>query len=123
GDPNLHIHAEVFNGTHDASDPRRPFKALDLRPFLKVQKEVSRQFDRQLELGLNALGYTTAPGRHGSFEIEGVPPPLIERFSKGRRAIESALAEHLVLSSRNESPATIWKAKRRVVRQCRPKKV
>ncbi len=123
GDPNLHGHAEVFNATYDASDSRRPFKALDLHPFLKAQRDLSRDFDRRLELAVRRLGYETVPTHEASFEIAGVAPELISRFSKGRRAIRtlaSTMADEKPAGKAADDPRAIL---RRASRRSRPRKV
>jgi conjugative relaxase-like TrwC/TraI family protein len=88
-DPHLHVHAEVFNATYDPSDPKRPFKALDMRPFLSGQLLLSRHFDHELSRAIHALGYTIQKTATSSFEIDGVSEALIARFSKGRTAVKA----------------------------------
>jgi len=117
-DPHLHVHAEVFNVTHDPSDPGRPFKALDMRPFLAGQILLRRHFDRQLVQAITGLGYLTHATATSPFEIDGIPQALIDLFSKGRSA--AAGARQAVQLDNPDQPS--HRVLRKMMRQRRPKK-
>lgn len=117
-DPHLHVHAEVFNVTHDPSDPKRPFKALDMRPFLAGQSLLRRYFDYELTRGIKDLGYRLRGTTSAPFEIEGVSDALITRFSKGRVAVKAASA----LDGDGRAAPTTIRAALRLAKERRPKK-
>ncbi len=90
-DPHLHVHSELLNATVDLSDDRAPFKALDVYPLLRDQRALRESFDGDLAQRVNALGYPIAFAADRTFEIEGINPEILHRFSTGRqRAIEQA---------------------------------
>lgn len=117
-DPHLHVHAEVFNVTHDPSDPKRPFKALDMRPFLAGQLLLRRYFDQRLVQAVTGLGYRTHATATSPFEIDGIPDALIALFSKGRSA--AAGARQAAYLDNPEQPSR--RVLRKMMRQRRPKK-
>ena len=118
-DPHLHVHAEVFNVTHDPSDPKRSFKALDMRPFLAGQLLLRRHFDQHLVQAVTGLGYCTHPTAASPFEIEGIPEALMALFSKGRSAVTRVRQ-----AAQIDDPEPLsHDALRKLLRQRRPKKV
>lgn len=90
-DPHIHVHAEIFNVTRDATGPDRRFRALELHPFFAAQKVLSARFDDRLKRRLAEMGYGV--GTLSIPEIEGVPGALVDRFSRGRNAVRRRLGE------------------------------
>jgi len=90
-DPQLHTHALVLN---IASRPDGTTGALVSKPLYKHKMAAGALYRCQLAYRLaQDLGVTCRPEKTW-FEIEGVPNPLIEEFSKRRRAIEKELGKH-----------------------------
>jgi conjugative relaxase-like TrwC/TraI family protein len=90
-DPHLHVHTEILNATVDLSDDGAPFKALDVYPLLRDQRILSETFDADLAQRVKSLGYPVAFASGKTFEIEGIDPEILHRFSTGRRrALEQA---------------------------------
>jgi|GEM_PF-6944223 len=93
-DPHLHVHAELLNATVDLGDDRAPFKALDVYPLLRDQRKLRVSFDADLAQRVKTLGYPISVAPNQSFEIDGVDPEILRRFSTGRqRALEQARQE------------------------------
>ena len=97
-DPLLHTHVTVFNATFDKDEGR--WKALQTREMYGAQRLVDAVYSAHLTAGLVRLGYGIERSQR-SFEIEGVSPTLIKRFSKRREAIlESAANARMTLGER-----------------------
>ena len=78
-DPQLHTHFVLFNATWDKTERR--WKALQTGDMFGAINYGTEVYRNELAKRLHQLGYVTR--RTGSaFEIEGVDPKLIERFSK-----------------------------------------
>ncbi|HWA09455.1 MAG TPA: MobF family relaxase [Opitutaceae bacterium] len=91
-DPHLHTHCVVFNATFDPVENR--WKALETHGMLKAQRFAASVYDHELCRDLRALGYKLR--RNGrSFEIEGVPVEVTDRFSKRRRQIDDETAKRV----------------------------
>lgn len=84
-DPHLHSHVFAFNITYDEAEGR--FKALQIGHIKQNANYYQTLFHDRLAAHLNAAGYKTVP-KGISFEIEGVPQSLLERFSKRTKTIE-----------------------------------
>jgi conjugative relaxase-like TrwC/TraI family protein len=89
-DPQLHTHFVVFNATFDPVEKR--WKALETSTIYDRIKFFTEVYRSELAFRLKQMGYQVRNTDHG-FEIEGVTPEMIERFSKRRRAILKAEAE------------------------------
>ena len=85
-EPLLHVHAIVANVT---MDPRtNEWRSVDKRAFYENRYTLSRMQDALLSKKLERLGYTIEPGgKHGKFEIQGVPDEVIKFFSSRRQEI------------------------------------
>lgn len=89
-DPQLHTHYVLFNATWDSSEGR--WKALQTTAMFEKMGFFTEVYRNELATRVKALGYGIRTAKHG-FEIEGVSPELLERFSKRRQAILSAEAK------------------------------
>jgi conjugative relaxase-like TrwC/TraI family protein len=78
-DPQLHTHFVLFNCTWDKKEQR--WKALQTGGMFGAVNYGTEVYRNELAKRLHGMGYST--WRTGpAFEIEGVDPKLIERFSK-----------------------------------------
>ena len=78
-DPQLHTHFTLFNATFDPKEDR--WKALQTSGMFEAIHYGTAVYRNELAARLHALGYQTRATAHG-FEVAGVDPKLIERFSK-----------------------------------------
>jgi conjugative relaxase-like TrwC/TraI family protein len=92
-DPHLHSHAIVFNATFDAVEQQ--WKALQNHDMLVAQKFVENVYYHELARKLVKFGYQIENKPRGDFEIKGVRPELIEKFSKRHRQIDEKTREVL----------------------------
>lgn len=88
-DPQLHTHFTVFNSTLDPVEDR--WKALQSSGMFAAIHFGTAVYRNELAMRLYGLGYRTRQTAHG-FEIEGVDPKLIERFSKRSQQRNAAVA-------------------------------
>jgi conjugative relaxase-like TrwC/TraI family protein len=89
-DPQLHTHFVIFNATWDATENR--WKALQVHEMYERSAFVTEVYRNELARRVKALGYEIREAKHG-FEIVGVTPEILERFSKRRRAVLEAEAK------------------------------
>lgn len=90
-DPQGHIHAVVANLTRD---PKGTWKALWNGEIWKNNTTIGQFYHAAFRAQLQKLGYETeAAGKHGSFEIKGVPADVIKAFSTRTTEIEAKIAE------------------------------
>jgi conjugative relaxase-like TrwC/TraI family protein len=92
-DPQLHTHCIVFNATFDPVERR--WKALQNHDMLMAQKFIENVYYHQLACKLRQFGYEIENRRRGDFEIKGVSPSLIEKFSKRHQEIDQKTRELL----------------------------
>ncbi|MGA0556818.1 MobF family relaxase [Larkinella sp. VNQ87] len=78
-DPHLHMHCFVFNCTWDEAEQQ--IKAGQFRDIKRDMPFYQARFHKRLADNLIDLGYQIRR-TDKSFEIEGVPQPVIELFSK-----------------------------------------
>ncbi|MVM34457.1 relaxase domain-containing protein [Spirosoma sp. HMF4905] len=99
-DPHLHAHCFVFNATWDKDE--KQMKAVQFRDIKRDMPYYQARFHKRLSDQLIEQGYQIR--RTGkSFEIEGVPEPVIDLFSKrtdeiGRVAKEKGITDAKELS-------------------------
>lgn len=106
-DPQLHTHLVLFNATFDPEEQR--WKALQARGIYDAINFYTEVYRSELAAGLKDLGYKLRATRHG-FEIDGVSPEIIRRFSKRRQQIEqreAALSKSLRGSLSNNGRALL----------------
>lgn len=107
-DPQGHIHVVIANLTRMANGA---WQALHNGQLWKNNSVIGAAYHAAFREKLAELGYETRiTGKHGQFEINGVPKEAIDEFSK-RRAEILALSEKLGLTS-TESLRSITKNSR-----------
>ncbi|QNE07710.1 MobF family relaxase [Croceicoccus marinus] len=95
-DPQGHIHVVIANMTRMADGA---WRALHNGQLWKNNSTIGAAYNAQFRAELAKLGYETEiTGKHGQFEIRGVPKEVIDEFSQ-RRAQILAKAEQLGFSS------------------------
>jgi hypothetical protein len=114
-DCQLHRHYCVFNVTKTADGK---LMALDTRRMYDRCKTATEVYRNELAKGLLDLGYNLRPTAKG-FEIAGVSPDLLARFSKRQKKIAGKVAERETSLGRKLSP----KERSVIVQQTRDKKV
>jgi conjugative relaxase-like TrwC/TraI family protein len=92
-DPHLHSHCILFNATYDAVE--KQWKALQNHDMLAAQKFVENVYYYELTRQLVKLGYQIENKPRGDFEIEGISPELIGKFSKRYHQIDESAKELL----------------------------
>lgn len=101
--PDHHIHNVVANVTHDAIEGR--WKAVKFRPIMDLRRYFDRSFDHWLSHLLAEAGYEIETkwrdGKYYSWDIAGMPAPLIERLSKRSQEVEEA--EAAIIAERKEA--------------------
>ena len=115
-DPKLHTHFVLFNCTWDKTEQR--WKALQTSGMFDAIHYGTEVYRNELVKRLQGIGYKI---RHTSsaFEIEGVEPELIERFSKRSKERDAAVAKEQLRLGRKLSKDEVAN----VVHQTRPKKL
>ncbi|MBK8001217.1 MAG: relaxase domain-containing protein [Verrucomicrobia bacterium] len=88
-DPQVHTHVLVFNATWDAGEQR--WKALQAGAIYDAIRYLTEVYRSELAAGLKDLGYRLRPNRHG-FEIDGIAPELLRRFSQRTQQIDAEQA-------------------------------
>ncbi len=94
-DPHLHAHCFVFNATWDTEE--QSYKAAQFRDIKRDMPYYQARFHKRLSDRLIDLGYEIRR-TDKSFEVEGVPPRVIDLFSKrtdeiGRVAQEKGITD------------------------------
>jgi conjugative relaxase-like TrwC/TraI family protein len=90
-DPQGHIHAIIANLTQDKDGT---WKALHNGEIWRNNTVLGQVYHAALRGALQKLGYETeAVGKHGSFEIKGVPKDLRDEFSKRSKDIDAKAKE------------------------------
>lgn len=116
-DPHLHTHCVIFNATFDAVEGR--WKALQAADMFRAKRFANVIYEHELSRELHDLGYRTRPvGKN--FEIEGISPQLIERFSKRKRQIDAETAKRI---AREGPAANIKDLRAQVARDNRHRKM
>ena len=104
-DPQGHIHAVVANLTHD---PKGTWKALWNGEIWKNNTTIGQFYHAAFRAQLQKLGYETeAAGKHGSFEIKGVPSEVIKEFSQRREDILTKVEELGISSPKGQDRVTV----------------
>ncbi|MEM6801256.1 MAG: MobF family relaxase [Bacteroidota bacterium] len=116
-DPQLHVHCYAFNCTYDQVEDK--IKAAQLSHIMKDQAYYQALFHNNFAFRLKEVGYSIE--RKGkSWEIEGIPRSLIEKFSrrtseinKQRKDLEKQLGRKLTDKELNDLGARTRKSKRK----------
>ncbi|MFC0589470.1 MobF family relaxase [Novosphingobium aquiterrae] len=104
-DPQGHIHAVVANLTRD---PKGTWKALWNGEIWKNNTTIGQFYHAAFRAQLQKLGYETeAAGKHGSFEIKGVPSEVIKEFSQRREDILTKVEELGIASPQGQDRVTV----------------
>ena len=94
GDPNLHTHVAIANKVQTLTGE---WLALDAQVLYRAKVSLSEEYTTQLQARLSRLGLSfEATGREGKrpvYEIAGVDPRLIARWSSRRHQITARTAE------------------------------
>jgi conjugative relaxase-like TrwC/TraI family protein len=115
-DPQLHTHFVLFNATWDKTENR--WKALQTSRMFDAIHYGTAVYRNELVKRLQGIGYKirhTGP----AFEVEGVEPELIERFSKRSKERDAAVAKEQQRLGRKLTKDEVA----HVVHQTRPKKL
>jgi len=89
-DPQLHSHNVILNMTQDQDGQ---WRSLEPRAFYQLQKQLGALYRQELAQEVTELGYGITKGKDSSFEIAGLSPESLERFSQRAQAIEAQLAK------------------------------
>ncbi len=92
-DPHLHSHCIIFNATFDAVE--KQWKALQNHDMLAAQKFIENIYYHELARELTRFGYQIQNLPRGDFQIKGIAPELIEKFSKRHQQIDKQTRELL----------------------------
>lgn len=104
-DPQGHIHAVVANLTRDA---KGTWKALWNGEIWKNNTTIGQFYHAAFRAQLQKLGYETeAAGKHGSFEIKGVPADVVKEFSQRREDILTMVEELGIASPQGQDRVTV----------------
>ncbi len=115
-DPQLHTHFVLFNSTWDKIEQR--WKALQTSGIFDAIHYGTEVYRNELVKRLHRIGYQVRQTA-GAFEIEGVDPKFIERFSKRSKERDAAVAKEQQRLGRKLTKNEIA----HVVHQTRPKKL
>jgi conjugative relaxase-like TrwC/TraI family protein len=104
-DPQLHTHCILLNATYDAEEKK--WKALQAVDIVKVQKYIHMHYLDLLAKELQAIGYSLERNEKG-FEIKGVEPGVIKKFSKRLEQIETLyVVEKDKVENQHRSPEAL----------------
>ena len=115
-DPQLHTHFVLFNATWDKTEQR--WKALQTSGMFDAIHYGTEVYRNELVKRLQGIGYKIRQ-TSSAFEIEGVEPELIERFSKRSKERDAAVAKEQLRLGRKLTKDEVAN----VVHQTRPKKL
>jgi len=115
-DPQLHTHFVLFNATWDKTENR--WKALQTSGMFDAIHYGTEVYRNELVKRLQGIGYKIRQ-TSSAFEIEGVEPELIERFSKRSKERDAAVAKEQLRLGRKLTKDEVAN----VVHQTRPKKL
>ena len=119
-DPHLHTHCIVFNATFDAIE--KQWKALQNHEMFAAQKFVENVYYHELSRELVKFGYQIENKTRGDFEIKGVAPALIERFSKRHREIDQQTKE-LLAREPDKAEGNLAAIRENIAHKERPRKI
>ncbi len=105
-DPQIHTHAVAANLTFDGAEDR--WKALQASAVYEQRAYLTEVYRNALAREVRALGYgiesrRDAKGRDAGFEIRGVPPELLQKFSQRSAQRDRAIAEFVKERGREPS--------------------
>ncbi len=91
--PHLHSQCILFNATFDSVEGQ--WKALQNHDMLTAEKFIENAYYHELTRELRGFGYGIENKPRGDFEIQGISPALIAKFSKRHREIDEKTRELL----------------------------
>ncbi len=104
-DPQGHIHAVIANMTKDLNGT---WKALWNGEIWRNNTVMGQAYHAAFRSEVQKLGYETeAAGKHGSFEIKGVPKEIRDEFSKRTEEINAKIKELGIQSDYGKKQATL----------------
>jgi conjugative relaxase-like TrwC/TraI family protein len=115
-DPQLHTHFTLFNATYDPVE--KQWKALQSSGMYDAIRYGTAVYRNELAKRLHGFGYATRQTAHG-FEVAGVEPKIIERFSKRSKQRDQAVAREEKRLNRKLTKDEVSN----VVHKSRPKKL
>lgn len=86
-DPHLHVHAYCFNRTWAEHEGR--WQAAQLGDLHLDGRYLEAAFEARLGARLRRLGYALERDSKGSWEIVGVPGPVLDKFSRRKLEVEA----------------------------------
>jgi len=119
-DPHLHTHCIVFNATFDAVE--KQWKALQNHEMFAAQKFVENVYYHELTCELVKCGYQIENQPRGDFEIKGVTPELIQKFSKRHREIDRQTRE-LLAQEPEKAGGNLAAIREHIAHKERPRKI
>ncbi len=90
-DPQLHVHATVFNASYDHQESK--WKAAQFHGVKMDSPYHQAAFLNRLACNMKDLGFGIDAKSKGQFEIAGIPKDLIQKFSQRTAAIEKKAKE------------------------------
>jgi conjugative relaxase-like TrwC/TraI family protein len=112
-DPQLHTHCVVLNITQR---PNGQWRSLSSEELYHNKMLAGLIYRSTLAYELKQLGYSiTKTHADGRFEIKGVPPALLEHFSKRRQQVLDAMAERGLAGAKAAETATLMTRSRKQV--------
>ena len=113
GDPQLHVHAAIWNRTQRADGADDKWRTLDSRTLHNLRLAVAPVADRILETRLSALGYVMVPRADGNgAEVGGVGQDVMDLFSSRAVAVTGELErlapKYQAVHGRPPSRRTLW---------------
>jgi conjugative relaxase-like TrwC/TraI family protein len=119
-DPHLHSHCIMFNATYDGTE--KQWKALQNHDMLAAQKFVENVYYHELARDLVKCGYTIENKPRGDFEIKGIAPELIDKFSKRHKQIDEKTRE-LLAREPDKASGNLAAIRENIAHKERPPKV
>ncbi len=119
-DPHLHTHCIVFNATFDAVE--KQWKALQNHEMFAAQKFVENVYYHELTRELVKFGYQIENKPRGDFEIKGIAPELIDKFSKRHKEIDQKTKE-LLAREPEKAGDNIAAIRENIAHKERPRKI
>jgi conjugative relaxase-like TrwC/TraI family protein len=108
-DPQLHAHLVAANLTYDGVEGR--WKALQAADIYEQRGYLTEIYRNALAARVMRLGYTIADrfenGRERGFEIQGIAPATLEKFSQRSEQRDQAIAEFVQTNGRLPTNAEI----------------
>ena len=113
GDPQLHVHAAIWNRVQRGDGADAKWRTLDSRSLHNQRLAVAPVVDRILETKLSALGYAMVPRADGNgAEIGGVSQDIKDLFSSRAVAVTGELdrlaREYQAVHGKPASRRTLW---------------